>query len=247
MEFETPLVEGRLIKRHSRFLADVELASGEFVTAHTSNTGAMLGCKQPGSLVWLSLSNNQKRKYPYTWEIIETKTQSGIVPVGINTIRSNQLVKEAIENGTVSELQGYDEIRPEVKYGNENSRIDLLLSRAHANGITKKGLALCYVEVKNVTLVENNIACFPDAVSKRGAKHLRELMGVVTKGARGVIFFCIQRTDVKEFRPADDIDPEYGRYLRDSIASGVEAIAYLAKVSNSSIKLVKPVPVVISD
>ncbi len=240
MKFDAPLIEGRLIKRHSRFLADVELASGEFVTAHTSNTGAMLGCKQPGSLVWLSLSGNPKRKYPYTWEIIEAKTKSGIVPVGINTMRSNALVKEAIENGTISELQGYDQIRAEVKYGTENSRIDLLLTSSES--ATKK-LAPCYVEVKNVTLAEKSTALFPDAVSKRGAKHLRELNKVVSNGSRGVILFCIQRADIKEFMPADKIDPEYGRYLRQAAASGVETLAYLARVTNQSIKLIKPVPV----
>lgn len=244
MEFEAPLVEGRLIKRHSRFLADVELVSGEFITAHTSNTGAMLGCKQPGSKVWLSLSSNPKRKYAYTWEIIESITTGGVEPIGINTMRSNQLVKEAIENGTISELQGYDEIRTEVKYGKENSRIDLLLNGARK---LKRNPAPCYIEVKNVTLVENKIASFPDAVSKRGAKHLRELMNVVGEGGRAVIFYCIQRADVNEFRPADHIDPEYGRFLRQSVANGVEPLAYLARVTSEAIHLVKSVPVVIPE
>lgn len=220
----------------------MELASGEFVTAHTSNTGAMLGCKQPGSPVWLSVSSNPKRKYRYTWEIIETSTAAGVEPVGINTMRSNFLVKEAIENGMISELQGYDEIRAEVKYGKENSRIDLVLSSTDSE---KMDQAPCYVEVKNVTLVENKIACFPDAVSKRGAKHLRELMSVVSEGGRAVIFYCIQRADVNEFRPADHIDPEYGHFLRRSVAKGVQPLAYLACVTSKSIHLTKSVPVVI--
>lgn len=240
MEFSSPLVEGTLIKRHSRFLADVELSTGQFITAHTSNTGAMLGCKEAGSRVWLSKSDNPKRKYAYTWEIIESKTESAVVPVGINTLLSNKLVREAIENGVIKELQGYAEIKTEVKYGKENSRIDLLLEGASTDVIN---MTPCYVEVKNVTLVENKIAYFPDAVSVRGAKHLRELAGVVAQGARAVIFYCIQRMDAEEFRPADFIDPEYGKYLRMSVESGVEAIAYMAKVSNQSIRLVKRLPI----
>lgn len=244
MEFSTPLTEGTLLKRHSRFLADIKLSSGECITAHTSNTGAMLGCKEPGSRVWLSKSDNPKRKYAYTWEIVESRTESGIVPVGINTMRSNHLVKEAIENGKIEELQGYEKIRTEVKYGKENSRIDLLLESENnaANGPVK-----CYVEVKNVTLVENHIAYFPDAVSQRGAKHMRELAGVVSEGIRAVIFYCVQRMDAREFRAADSIDPEYARCMRDSLNSGVEPIAYVAEVTNKSIQLVKRLPVVVPD
>ena len=242
MNFETPLVKGTLIRRHSRFLADIELSTGEFITAHTSNTGSMLGCQNPGSTVWLSQSDNPKRKYPFTWEIIEVESTGGFVSVGINTMRSNLLVREAIENSTVQALQGYDNIRTEVKYGEENSRIDLLLESANHGS---ENLPSCYVEVKNVTLVENSTAYFPDAVSKRGAKHLRELREVVRQGKRGVIFFCIQRDDVKEFRPADSIDPEYGRYLREAVANGVESIAYVSSVSNIKIELKNQVPVII--
>jgi len=242
MQFETPLIQGTLIKRHSRFLADIELASGEFITAHTSNTGSMLGCQDPGSTVWLSQSHNPKRKYPHTWEIIEVKSDGKVTPVGINTLLSNSLVREGIENGIVKELLGYDEIRAEVKYGDENSRIDLLLSCSEMN---TENLPLCYVEVKNVTLVRDFVAYFPDAVSKRGAKHLRELMGVVKQGRRAAIFFCIQRGDVREFRPADSIDPYYGTMLRQAIESGVEPIAYIASVSNQKIVLENRVPVIV--
>jgi len=242
MEFTPPLVKGTLIRRHSRFLADIELAGGEFITAHTSNTGSMKGCQDPGSIVWLSQSDNPKRKYSYTWEIVEVKTPSGFVPVGINTLRSNALVREAIEYGTVKELRGYDNIKPEVRYGSENSRIDLLLSPSENR---QDNIPFCYVEVKNVTLVEGRVAYFPDAVSKRGVKHLRELMGMVAQGQRGIIFFCIQRDDVQEFRPADFIDPVYGRSLREAVASGVEPVAYVANVSNKNITLKCRVPVVI--
>lgn len=242
MEFSTQLIKGTLVRRHSRFLADIELESGEFITAHTSNTGSMLGCKDPGSTVWLSKSDNVKRKYPYTWEIIEVESALGVTPVGINTMRSNALVKEAIENQVITELQGYQHIKGEVKYGLENSRIDLLLSNSQDNRRVKSP---CYVEVKNVTLVENQIAYFPDAISARGTKHLRELAEIVRQGGRAVIFYCVQRADVKEFRPAEKIDPEYARQLRESLKIGVEAIAYFANVSEKSIYLEKKLPVVV--
>ena len=242
MEFSTELTKGTLIRRHSRFLADIELESGEFITAHTSNTGSMLGCQDPGSTVWLSKSDNIKRKYPYTWEIIEVESAHGVTPVGINTMRSNSLVKDAIENEVITELQGYQQIKGEVKYGLENSRIDLLLSNSKDKRRVKSP---CYVEVKNVTLVEDQIAYFPDAVSARGTKHLRELAEIVRQGGRAVIFYCVQRADAKEFRPAEKIDPEYARQLRESLKMGVEAIAYFANVSEKSIYLEKKLPVVV--
>ena len=239
MDFPKPLIQGVLIKRHSRFLADVQLATGEFITAHTSNTGAMLGCKEPGSTVWLSLSDNPKRKYAHTWEIIEVNAPQGIISVGINTMLSNKLVKEAIERGNIKELIGYQKIRSEVKYGEENSRIDLLLD----NSEPVDSKPSCYVEVKNVTLVEDDVAYFPDAVSVRGSKHLRELIGVVKQGCRAVIFFCIQRNDATKLRPADHIDLEYGKWLREASQKGVEVLAYQAEVSSNSIVISKPVPV----
>ncbi len=232
MEFESPLIRGTLIKRYKRFLADVTLENGDQITAHTPNTGSMKGCSEPGSTVWLRDTKNPDRKYPLSWEMVEAKL--GVL-VGINTHLSNSLVAEAIENGTITELQNYDLIRREVKYGEENSRIDLLLEAAKKPD--------CYVEVKNVTLVEGDIAYFPDAVTKRGSKHLRELQAMVKQGKRAVIFYCIQREDVKEIRPADDIDPEYGQLLREAISSGVEALAYTAKISPQGIELIKHVPV----
>ena len=150
MNFEAPLISGTLIKRYKRFLADIKLDDDSVITAHTPNTGSMKGCCTPGSRVWLSRSDNPKRKYPFSWEIVEAKPD---VLVGINTGLPNKLVKEAIENGTISELQGYSTVRPEVRYGNENSRIDLLLQG--------KSIKPCYVEIKNVTLVENGMGPFP--------------------------------------------------------------------------------------
>jgi len=231
LKLSQPLIRGKLILRYKRFLADVELEDGIIVTAHTPNSGSMKGCQEPGSPVLLSRSANPKRKLKYTWELIRVNEQW----VGINTGHPNKLVREGIENGTVSELQGYDLIRPEVRYG-QNSRIDLLLE-----GDTGR----CYVEVKNVTLVEDNGAYFPDAVTERGQKHLRELMGVVKAGDRAVIFFVVQRQDAKFVSPADRIDPVYGNLLREAVENGVEALAYQAVVSPKQIYLKDRLPVIL--
>jgi sugar fermentation stimulation protein A len=240
MKFSTPLVRATLVRRYKRFLADVILESGEQVTAHTANTGSMAGCQEPGCTVWLSRSDNPKRKYALTWEIVEVQGTEDAVPVGINTMLSNKLVAEGVGNGVIEELQGYDQLKTEIKYGQEKSRIDLLLVR-EGNGANAN--SHCYVEVKNVTLVEDGVAYFPDAVSKRGAKHLRELIDVVGQGQRAVIFFCVQRGDASVVMPADHIDPEYGSWLRKAVDAGVEAIAYQAKVTPQDITLVKRLPV----
>ena len=225
-----PLVAGTLIKRYKRFLADVTLESGEVVTVHCPNSGSMKGCAVPGSRVFLSRSANPTRKYPFGWELVEA---DGFW-AGINTGLPNNLVREAIENGTVAELQGYAAIRPEVPYG-EHSRIDLLLEEP----------GRCFVEVKNVTLVDGNRALFPDAVTTRGQKHLQELMRVVREGDRGVILFTVQRGDGGTVSPADAIDPEYGRLLRLAVEHGVEALAYQALVTPEEIKLIKRIPVIL--
>ena len=232
MKFAQKLVNGTLVRRYKRFLADVELDDGKIVTAHTANTGSMRGCCEPGSPVWLSQSDNPKRKYSLTWEIVDVGDDT---LVGINTGLPNQLVVEAIENGTIKELQGYAQLRREVRYGEEKSRIDILLE--------DKNHSACYVEVKNVTLVEQGRAFFPDAVSSRGSKHLRELIAMCKSGHRGVIFFCVQRGDASDVAPADDIDPEYGKTLREALANGVEALAYRAQVSPEEIKLKTRLPV----
>ncbi|TFH48490.1 MAG: DNA/RNA nuclease SfsA [Lysobacterales bacterium] len=233
MRFAAPLISARLIRRYKRFLADVTLDDGTALTAHCPNTGSMLGCQTPGSKVWLSRSDNPKRKYAHTWELVEL---AGGALVGVNTGRSNALVGEAIESGLIGELAGYDGIRPEVRYGIENSRADFLLTRS---------TGICYVEVKNVTAaVDEGIALFPDAVSTRGTRHLRELMGVVREaGHRAVLCYCVQRSDVREVRPADDIDPDYGRTLREALSAGVEVIAYRAKLNPESVALVERIPV----
>lgn len=232
MVFETPLRAGRLIRRYQRFLADVETESGT-ITAHCPNTGSMMGCVEPGSRVWLSPAPNPKRKCAWTWELVEV---DGAVQVGINTGRSNTLVREAVEAGRISELQGYPTIRSEVPYGQQRSRIDLLLAGP--------GRPECYVEVKNVTAaVENGIAYFPDAVTARGTKHLQEMAEMVRQGRRAVLCFCVQRGDIAEVRPADHIDRTYGRTLREVMAHGVEVLAYAADVTTAGIELARPLPI----
>lgn len=236
MKFTTPLTEGRLVRRYKRFLADVELVDGSVVVAHCANTGSMLGCKAPGCRVWLSAANDPKRKLAWTWELVES---DGFL-VGIHTGRTNGLAREAIEAGLVPELRGYDTIRAEVPYGGEDgkrSRIDLLLEGA--------GRPRCWVEVKNVTAaVDAGVAVFPDAVTERGQKHLVEMMERVAAGERAVLFFCVQRGDVFEVRPADAIDPRYGHLLRQAIKAGVEALAWRATPTPDEIRLTEPVPVV---
>jgi sugar fermentation stimulation protein A len=235
MKFSPPLVEGVLLRRYKRFLADVQLPDGRLITAHTPNTGSMLGCCTPGSRVWLRDSGSATRKYRHTWELVEVECG---VAVGINTAIVNGLVAEAIDNGVIGELAGYGRLRQEVRYGQENSRIDLLLEEG-ADGRD------CYVEIKNVTARDGEgFAMFPDAVSTRGAKHLRELAAMVAAGHRAVIFFCVQRGDIHTVRPADEIDPAYGQALRTALASGVEALAYAATVTPEGIALSRPLPVV---
>ena len=228
MRFAEPLVEGRLVRRYQRFLADVETADGQLLTAHCPNTGSMLGCAEPGMRVWLSPASNPARKLAWTWELVEALP--GVV-VGMHTGRSNGLVREAIEAGRVAELAGYAVIRPEVKYG-AGSRIDFLLQ--------SPGRADCYLEVKNVTAaVEGGVGWFPDAVTTRGTKHLNEMAAMVGAGHRAVLVFCVQRGDVDAVRPAGHIDPAYARAFDEARAAGVEVIALGAEVSPAGIALTR--------
>lgn len=232
MKFARPLVAGHLLRRYKRFLADVVLSDGSQVTAACPNTGSMMGCCEPGSAVWLSESDSPTRKYRHTWELV----QAGDTLVGINTGWPNRLAAEAIASGVVAELAGYEATRAEVPYGEERSRIDLVLE--------SPARPACYVEVKNVTAaVSGGVALFPDAVSERGSKHLRELLRLKAQGLRAVQFYCVQRGDVNEVRPADAIDPAYGRALREAIAGGVEVLAYRACVTPGEIALERRIPV----
>ena len=241
MNFPEPLVEGRLIRRYKRFLADVRLPDGSEVTAHCPNTGSMLGCQPDDARVWLSRSDNPKRKLAYTWELVETAP--GMLAC-INTARPNAQARAAVEAGAVPELAGYTRCRSEVKYGEEKSRIDLLLS-GHDD------LRDAWVEVKNVTLAETGQGYFPDAVTTRGQKHLRELAAQVARGDRAVLFFVVNHTGIEAVHPADHIDPTYGQLLREACDAGVEVIAYRARLADDNgqpsgvLTLTESVPVIL--
>ncbi len=230
MRFPSPLLRGTLIKRYKRFFADVTLDSGEQITAHTPNTGAMLTCQTPGSVAYVSRADNPKRKLAFTLELV----QSGASLVGVNTALPNRLVEEAIGAGTIRELAGYRTLRREVKYG-VNSRVDLLLE--------EPGKPSCYVEVKNVTLAREGVGAFPDAVSTRAAKHMAELAAQIRAGQRAAVVFTVQREDCDVMTPADDIDPAYGISLRAAAETGVEVLAYQARVTPDEIVLVRKLPV----
>lgn len=230
MRFGAPLLRGRLVRRYKRFLADIDLESGERITAHTPNTGSMLTCCEPGALSYVSRADSPARKLAYTWELVA----SGDALVGIHTHRANALAREAIESGVIAELADYGHIRREVRYG-QGSRVDLLL--------TGEDRPPCYVEVKNVTLGRGGVASFPDAVSARGTKHLGDLAAEVARGHAAAMLYVVQREDCTVFTPADDIDPLYGRTLREVAAAGVQVLAYRARVTPEAIDLVDPLPV----
>ena len=226
------LIKGRLIKRYKRFLADVRLETGDIVTAHCANSGSMKMCLMDDAEVYMSYHGNPARKLKFTLEMIKMPDSL----VGINTMLPNKIVASAIESGKVAGLTGYSKIKPEITVS-KGSRLDLLL--------TEEGRRDCYVEIKNSTLVENGKASFPDAVTKRGQKHLVELEHLVNKGKRGVIFFLIQRMGVKSFSPADNIDKEYGSLLRRVIENGVEVMAYDCCLDKLSINIDKSVEIIL--
>lgn len=228
------LVPGKLIKRYKRFLADVELDSGEMVTAHCPNTGTMKACSEPGRTVYLSLHDNPKRKYKYTWELIKMPTSL----VGVNTLVPNRLVYHSIKAGRLYTFAEYNEIRSEVKVG-EKHRLDLMLSK---NGPNPCYPDLCYIEIKNCSLVEDKTACFPDAVTVRGRNHLIELQKLAACGCRAVIFFLVNRMDAEIFKPADHIDPEYGKELRKARKNGIEIMVYDVCIDLKKIALRNPIP-----
>ena len=229
-----PLISGRLLRRYKRFLADVELDNGEIITAHCANPGAMTGLKEPGIKVWLSRSDNPKRKLKFSWELVEFPDQSSNIFAGINTAHPNRIVREAIEGGKIKELAGYASLRTEVRYG-QNSRIDILLE--------DENRPPCYVEVKNVHLLRRpGLAEFPDSVTARGAKHLVELSDMVHDGARAVMLYLIQRTDAEQFALAADIDPKYAQCFQEASGAGVEAYAYDCQISPEHVTLNRYIP-----
>ncbi|CAH6799648.1 putative DNA-binding transcriptional regulator of maltose metabolism [Vibrio chagasii] len=232
MQFNPPLESATLIKRYKRFLTDIKLPDGSERTIHCANTGAMTGCATPGNTVWYSTSDNVKRKYPNSWEISETDKGHRIC---VNTARANQLAVEAIENKTIVELLGYNALRTEVKYGSENSRIDILLEDNEKPP--------CYIEVKSVTLLDEQETStegqgfFPDAVTTRGQKHLRELTEMVESGNRAVLLFTVLHSGIEKVSAAHHIDAKYSLLLKQAQDAGVEVLCYKAELSSTQIQL----------
>lgn len=224
MIFQTPLKKATLIKRYKRFLADVILEDGSETTLYCANTGAMTGCAESGDSIFYSTSNNTKRKYQYTWEF--TLTQAGHW-ICVNTAKANALVSEAIQQALIPELLGYQHCKAEVKYGEENSRIDFLLSDDNKTD--------CYVEVKSCTLLDerNNTGdgYFPDAVTTRGQKHLRELIEMKQQGYRSVLLFAVLHSGIKRVQAADFIDKKYAELFEQAKIAGVEVICYFPDLS----------------
>jgi sugar fermentation stimulation protein A len=230
IRFDPPLIAATVIRRYKRFLVDVQLGN-DTVVAHCPNTGSMATAIAPGWPAMLRHHSDPKRKLAYSLEMVQGPGGW----IGVNTQLTNRIVETAIAQGLLAELAGYGAVRREVRYGT-NSRIDLLLEDA-----TKPP---CYVEVKNVTmLAPPDVAVFPDAVTTRGRKHLEELTLMRRSGARAVIAFLIQRSDVTQFAPADSVDPAYGDALRHAVASGVEALAWRVAVCPQQIAIPQPVPV----
>ena len=230
MRFDSPPLTGQLVRRYKRFFADVRLASGEVVTAHCPNTGGLLGCLDAGNPVWLRDSGNPARKLRFTWQAVRV----GRAWVNVDTLLPNRVVADALREERVPELAGYAECRREVRV-DEGSRIDLLLDGRDGRP--------CFVEIKSTTLAEGQVALFPDAVTERGVKHLAALARAARRGERAVQFFFVNRDDVELFRPADAIDPEYGRALRRAVAAGVEVLAWTARVGARSLELERPLPI----
>lgn len=235
MQFFPPLQPATLLKRYKRFLADVVTPDGRELTLHCANTGAMTGCATPGDTVWYSTSDNPKRKYAHSWELCQTQVGDWIC---VNTLRANQLVREAIEQQRIPELSGYSKLSTEVRYGSENSRIDLLLQADQQPN--------CYIEVKSVTLLQEGRGYFPDAVTVRGQKHLRELQAMAEQGQRTVLFFAVLHSGIETVAAAHHIDPRYAQLLTLAQQHGVEVMCYGAELSAQGIQLTEWLPLVVA-
>ena len=235
MRFSSPLETGLLVRRYKRFLADIVTADGEHLCIHCPNTGSMLNCMGEGSRVWFQRNRDPRRKLPGTWELVET-------PQGrlacVNTARANRLVEEALLGGVIEELAGFTALRREVAYGTENSRVDFRLDYPAGPA---------FVEVKSVTLGfdDTAVAAFPDAVTTRGARHLRELAALARDGVRAVQLYCVNLSGAEAVRPASEIDPLYAAALQDALAAGVEVLAYGAQISPEEIRLSHRLPVLV--
>lgn len=231
MKFEQPLQSATLLKRYKRFLADAVTPNGEEFTLHCANTGAMTGCATPDDTIWYSTSSNAKRKYPHSWELTQTQVGDWIC---VNTLRANSIITDAIAAGDIPELSEYDEIKREVKYGSENSRIDILLKSNHKVD--------CYIEVKSVTLLEAGRGYFPDARTERGQKHLRELTAIAKSGLRAVLFYAVPHTGITEVAVAKEIDPNYASLLEQARDAGVEILCYRINISEYDLTIGMQLP-----
>lgn len=234
MRFAAPLVPARLLRRYQRFLADAVLADGRTVTAHCPNPGAMLGLAEPGARIWLEPNADPRRRLRHAWRLVEL---GGGHWAGIDTAVPNRVVAEALAAGAIPALAGYTVIRPEVRFA-ERSRVDFL-----ARG---PGLPDAYVEVKNVHLRrEDDWAEFPDCVTARGARHLRDLARMVEAGHRAFLLYVVQRTDCARLRLAADLDPAYAAAAAEARAAGVEMLAHGTAIDRSGVRLAGPLPVVL--
>lgn len=230
VRFASPLLEGRLVKRYKRFLADVRLGDGRIVTAHCANPGSMKTCLQDNGRVWLSEALDPRRKLAFTWEIAEVNG----VRIFVNPLAANKVVREALERHTIVELGDYHEIKSEVRFG-DKTRFDFALQSSHSR---------TYLEVKNVTLgLGGGRAAFPDSVTARGTRHLRELVLAAKQGLQAVLLFCVSRSDARSAEAAIDIDPEYAHWLARASASGVMVLAYKCKVTTRGVWLDRSLPV----
>lgn len=231
MDFPSPLTRGRLLRRYKRFFADVALDDGSEITAHCPNPGAMLGVNTPGLRVWVSRSEDPKRKLAHTLELVETA--EGAL-TGVNTLHPNRIIAEALAAGSIPELAGYDSVRREVKYG-EASRVDFLL--------TGNDRPPCWLEIKNVHLSRGErLAEFPDCVAARSSRHLRELAAMAKAGDRAVVLFVVQRMDCDRFSACAEFDPLFARTLGEVAREGVEVLAYGCAIDEQRVALGKPIP-----
>ncbi len=235
MIYQPPLVKATLIKRYKRFLADVILEDGTETTVYCSNTGAMTGCAEPNDIVWLQQHHNSTRKYKLSWELTQTKAGHFIC---VNTARANQLVEQGLNDNIIDELTGYNTLKREVKYGDENSRIDFLLTDSQQQQPD------CYIEVKSCTLLDEQQGgkgqgYFPDTVSVRGQKHLRELVLMKQQGYRAVLIFAVLHSGINMVKPAAHIDKKYAELFELALKSGVEILTYKAQISTSTLTLAR--------
>ncbi len=225
IKFKTPLISGTLIKRYKRFLAQILLDSGDIVTAHCPNPGSMKGLAIEGEKVWLEKSFNPKAKLAYGWRLSELENKSFVV---VDTTLANKVIFNALLRGEIRALHSYDRIKPEIKYG-RNSRLDFLLESTSSRS--------CYLEVKSISLADGSTALFPDSITKRGAKHLRELSDITSQGSRAIIFYLVQRTDVSQWDLACDIDEAYCKAFKEATFKGVEVMAFRSNISTEGIQV----------